>query len=92
MVALLEKAKGDLPAKPKKVQSVPVVQSHISAKDIDDIMNDDDGDSAAPPAKSAGGSKAGSGKPAAGKAGAAKKTTTVRGKVREITCMQSLIG
>ena len=32
VVALLEKAKADLPAKPKKVQSVPVVQSHISAK------------------------------------------------------------
>ncbi|XP_067937770.1 cytoskeleton-associated protein 5-like isoform X2 [Watersipora subatra] len=74
VVGLLEKARGELPAKPKKVQSVPVVQSHVSIKEIDDLLNDKDTETEPSATKSS------SAKPAKA-GGAAKKAGTVRGKV-----------
>ena len=53
-----------------------MVQSHISTKEIDDIMNDRDDDS-----NTASKSTSKSAKPAGGKAAPAKKGTAVRGKI-----------
>ena len=68
-----------------QVQSVPVVQSHISSKDIDDIINDRDADTENTASKSS--AKAVKG--GAGKTGSGKKATTVRGKVGVVIALFS---
>jgi len=77
---MLEKAKADLPAKPKKVASTPVVQSHMSVKVAQEVAASDDYglDDDELENKPAAAKKEAKGKPAA-----AKKSGTSRGgKVR----------